>query len=154
MEQKCGALNSQKMALKKPWSFHSKVVSLQVTQTILFTRPHGGRLGAIWPPDRRRAQNEPPEAIWEPLGHQSSEQLRMSLEAIWEPFSHQSPEQLKMSLQRPSGSYLATRAQNSSKRAYRGHLGGIWPPEPRTAQNQPPEAIWEPLGHQNPEHSR
>ena len=27
------------MALKKPWSFHSKVVSLQVTQTILFTRP-------------------------------------------------------------------------------------------------------------------
>ena len=39
LEQKCGALNSQKMALKKPWSFHSKVVSLQVTQTILFTRP-------------------------------------------------------------------------------------------------------------------
>ena len=26
----------------------------------------------------------------------------------------------------------------------------IWPPDPRTARNEPPEAIWEPLGRQPP----
>ena len=84
----------------------------------------------------------------------------------------QCPEQLKMSIQRSAGSHLATRAQNSSKWASRGHLGAIWqptsdqnsskwvsrdhlgatwPPELRTAQNETPETIWEPFGHQCPE---
>ena len=38
-----------------------------------------------------------------------------STEAAWEPFGHQTVEELKMSLQRPSGSHSATRAHNSSE---------------------------------------
>jgi len=34
----------------------------------------------IWPPDTGTARNEPPDAIWEPLGSQSSEQLKISLQ--------------------------------------------------------------------------
>jgi hypothetical protein len=36
-------------------------------------------------------------------------------EAIWEPVCHQSLEQLRMSFQRPSGSQFATRAQNGAE---------------------------------------
>ena len=53
--------------------------------------------------------------------------------AAWGKPHHQSPEQLKMSFQMHSGSHLATRAQNSSKSASKGHLRATWPPEPRTA---------------------
>ena len=53
--------------------------------------------------------------------------------AAWGKPDHQSPEQLKMSFQMHSGSHLATRAQNSSKSASKGHLRATWPPEPRTA---------------------
>jgi len=60
-------------------------------------------VGEARPPEPRTAQNELPDAFWEPLGHQS-------------------PEQLKISLQRPSGSHLATRAQNSSKATSGSHV--------------------------------
>jgi len=72
-----------------------------------------GDLGALLQPEPGTAQNEPPEAVWEP-------------------FCYQSPEQFKMSLQRPSGNPFATRARNSSKWASRGYLGVISPPEPET----------------------
>jgi len=49
------------------------------------------------PPEPGTAQNEPPEAIWEP-------------------FCYQSPEQFKMSLQRPSGNPSGT-AQNEPPEA-------------------------------------
>ena len=52
-------------------------------------------LGEAGPPEPRTAQNELPDAFWEPFGHQS-------------------PEQLKISLQRPSESHVATRAQNGT----------------------------------------
>ncbi len=71
--------------------------------------------------------------------------------AIWEPFWHQSPKQLKMSIQRPSESNSGTRAQNSSKWASRGHLRVILALEPRIAQNEPPEAIWEQFWQRSPE---
>ena len=147
-------------------------------------------LGEAGPPEPRTAQNELPDAFWEPLGHQSPEQLKISLQrtsgshvatraqnatafpglggpaaakltsgsdffvfnllkgaassqgkshgasdlkrTAWEKPDHQSPEQLKMSSRMHSGSHLATRAQNSSKSASKGHLGATWPPEPRT----------------------
>ena len=53
--------------------------------------------------------------------------------AAWGKPHHQSPEQLKMSFQMHSGSHLATRGQNGSKSASKGHLKATWPPEPRTA---------------------
>ena len=74
-----------------------------------------------------------------------------STEAAWEPFGHQTVEELKMSLQRPSGSHLATRAQNSSKWASRDHLGATWPTELRIAQKELTEAISEAFGHLSPE---
>jgi len=87
-------------------------------------------LGALLPPEAGTPQNEPPEAIREP-------------------FCHQSPKQLQTMLQRQSGSLFVTRAQNSSKWASRGHLGALLPPDSRTTQNEPPEAIWEPFCHQS-----
>jgi len=60
-------------------------------------------VGEARPPEPRTAQNELPETFWEPLGHQNTEQL-------------------KISLQRPSGSHLATRAQNSSKSISGSHV--------------------------------
>jgi hypothetical protein len=87
---------------------------------------------AVGPLEPNIAQNEP-------------------LETIWEPFGHHSPEQLKMSLLGSSGSHFATRAQNSSKWVSGGHLGAILPPEPRTAQNKSLEAIWEPFCYRSHE---
>ena len=64
---------------EKSWSFWFKVC----------------RLGEAGPPEPRTAQNDLPDAFWEPFGHQS-------------------PEQFKISLQRPSESHVATRAQNGT----------------------------------------
>jgi len=89
-------------------------------------------LGAMWPPAARIAPNEPSETIWEPFGHQV-------------------PELLKIRFLRPSGHHLATRCQNCSKWAFWDHLGAIWPPGGRIAQNEVSEATWEPFGHQVPE---
>jgi len=71
---------------KKSWSVWFKVCGL----------------GEARPPEPRKAQNELPDAFWEPLGHQS-------------------PEQLKLSLERASESHVATRVQNTA--AFPG-LGG------------------------------
>jgi len=51
-------------------------------------------LGEARPPEPRKAQNELPDAFWEPFGHRG-------------------PEQLKSSLERPSESHVATRVQNA-----------------------------------------
>jgi len=56
-----------------------------------------------------------------------------------------------MNFQRPSESHLATRAQKSSKLPSRGYLRAIWAPESRIVQNDSPEAISEPFGHESPE---
>jgi len=52
-------------------------------------------LGEAPPPEPRKAQNELADALWEPFGNQSTEQLKLSLE-------------------RPSESHVATRVQNTT----------------------------------------
>ena len=107
--------------------------------------------------DRERAiprttQNETPEAIWDRVCHQSLEPLKTNPQKpSGIPFATRGQNTLKMTLQRPSGSPFATRARNTSKRCSRGHLGAFLSPEPGTAQNEPPEVIWEPFCHQTPE---
>ena len=70
---------------------------------------------------------------------------------VWGPFGHQLPEVLKTNLLELSGSRLAARCQKCSKWALWSHLGAIWPPDARSVQNEPSEAIREPFSDQVPE---
>ena len=111
--------------------------------------PEAFSLVANLPSKPTTSQNDLPGALWEPFGHQSPEQAKISSQklsgsnlatkahnklklpsrTLWEPFGHQSPEQAKMSSQKLSGSNLATKAHNKPKSASRDSLGSTWPPQ-------------------------
>ena len=132
-------ISNGRIRIYKPALWGLKMSSQTPPESQFASRPHKCLkwaprtfLRAILPGGSRNAQNEPPEASWEPVFQEATEMLKMN---------HKTPPE----------SHFASQPQKCSKRAPRGLLSAILAAGARNAENEAPEASWEPFGQQTPE---